>query len=193
VKWIVTQGETPIDPQEVFGLRKRAIRTQAELNRAEAVNMAKAELAPSIHDSSRTLELEWLMHLHRKMFGDVWSWAGTFRRTERNIGVPFTQVRLELTQLIENAKYRLKLGGNREETATYFHHGLLFIHPFPNGNGRWARRVTEAQCDYLSIRPPKWISLALQEVAPYRESYLDSLRIADGGELAPLQRLLFDY
>ncbi|HEY7854054.1 MAG TPA: mobile mystery protein B [Aquiluna sp.] len=192
MKWIVTQGETPIDPQEVFGLRKRAIKTQAELNRAEAVNMAKAELALSIHDSSRTLELEWLMHLHHKMFGDVWNWAGTFRRTERNIGVPFTQVRLELIQLIENAKYRLKLSESREEIATYFHHGLLFIHPFPNGNGRWARRVTEAQCDYLSIRPPKWISLAPNEVANYRDKYLHSLRVADRGELAPLQRLLFD-
>lgn len=192
MKWVIAAGETLIDPQEAFGLRKRSIKTQAELNRAEAMNMAKAELVLSLHDSSRTLELDWLLLLHQKMFGEVWNWAGKFRKTERNIGVQYTQIRPELTQLIGNVKHRLRLGENREQIATYFHHGLLFIHPFPNGNGRWARRVTEAQCDYFSIRPPRWISLSAQKVPQFRRDYLECLRHGDGGDLTSLQGLIFN-
>ena len=139
----------------------------------------------------RTLEIEWLVGLHRKMFGEVWSWAGQLRRTQRNIGVDFTMVRIELVQLLENARAQLDSGLDRELVATYFHHGLLFVHPFPNGNGRWARRVTEAQCDGFGIRPPTWISLAPSEVPEFRARYLDALREGDRGDLAKLRAVMF--
>ena len=191
MKWVISEGETPIDPQEAGALKQRSIKTQSELNIAEAMSIARAELQFSFDDRHRTLEIEWLVGLHRKMFGEVWSWAGQLRRTQRNIGVDFTMVRIELVQLLENARAQLDSGLDRELVATYFHHGLLFVHPFPNGNGRWARRVTEAQCDGFGIRPPTWISLAPSEVPEFRARYLDALREGDRGDLAKLRAVMF--
>lgn len=191
MRWVIAEGETPIDPQESADLKKRSIRTQAELNLAEAMSIARAELSISFEDRHRTLELDWLLGLHRRMFGEVWRWAGQLRKTQRNIGVDYTQVRLQLVQLIENSKQQLESGIDRESIATYFHHGLLHVHPFPNGNGRWARRVTEAQCDAFSIRPPGWISLLPTEVPEFRRKYLLALKQGDQGNLVPLQLLLF--
>lgn len=191
MSWVVTEGETPIDPEESGALKKRSIRTQVDLNMAEAMSIARAELGISFEDRHRTLELDWLLSLHRRMFGEVWTWAGQLRKTQRNIGVDFTQVRIQLIQLIENSKQQLVSEVDRESIATYFHHGLLFVHPFPNGNGRWARRVTETQSDGFSIRPPRWISLVPDQVPDFRRNYLQALRQGDEGNLAPLQQLIF--
>jgi Fic-DOC domain mobile mystery protein B len=191
MRWRIDPGETPIDPQELSALKVRSLKTQQELNHAEGLNIARAELYINIEDRHRTFEFEWLVKLHRNMFGEVWDWAGQLRKTDKNIGVDFTQIRSQMVQLIQNSKLRLELGEDREEIATVFHHGLLFIHPFPNGNGRWARRVTEAQSDSFSIRLPSWVILAEPEVAKFRADYIAALRLADRGDFEALNQLLF--
>lgn len=192
MKWSFPAGQTPLDPQELTGLRVKGLRDQSELDFVEAVGIANAEIWLSGQSRPCPYELPWLLELHRRMFGEVWTWAGQLRQTQRNLGVPFTQIRSQLNQLVENARYQAQSGQRAQQIASYLHHGLLFVHPFPNGNGRWARRVTEAHCDVLSIMPPRWIELHSSEVSKFRVDYIAALKIADSGDLGSLEALIFD-
>lgn len=190
MKWAFPAGQTPLDPQELVGLKLKNLKLQSELNLAEAKNIAEAEFW--LFTQSPEIEsLEFLQALHKNMFGKVWSWAGVFRTTERNIGIHPWEIRQVLTQVLENLKLRTSLGESRVDLAVEFHHQLLFIHPFPNGNGRWARRVTELHCEYLSIQPPRWIELTQSNAAAYRDHYLAALKAADRGDPNPLKELMF--
>lgn len=190
MRWSFPEGQTPLDPQETFGLKDKRIATQSELNMLEAVNIASAELW-IYSQRPNVLNFDFLLSLHKRMFGDVWSWAGTLRRTERNIGISPWDIRAAMHEAIDNAKFRWGEKQSAEEVVTYFHHRMLFIHPFPNGNGRWARRVSELHCETLSLRPPKWIEVTNDELEHFRKQYLVGLRQADLGDLSGLQKVLF--
>jgi fido (protein-threonine AMPylation protein) len=50
------------------------------------------------------LSEEFIRELHKKMFGEVWQWAGEFRKTNKNIGVDKYEIGAELRILIEDCK-----------------------------------------------------------------------------------------
>jgi fido (protein-threonine AMPylation protein) len=44
------------------------------------------------------------MDLHKRMLGDVWKWAGKFRKTERNIGIPFYEIPVALRHVLGDVR-----------------------------------------------------------------------------------------
>jgi Fic-DOC domain mobile mystery protein B len=127
--------------------------------------------------------------LHRRLFGDVWGWAGTYRLREKNIGIDPLQIAVQLRYLLDDARYWAKNGTYTPlEAAARFHHRMVQIHPFPNGNGRHARIATDVLLgDYFENPPVEWASgFDLQADNARRTGYFESLRAADRGEFDQL-------
>ena len=174
-------GATPLDPDEREGLLLPHVQTRAELNVLEQENIQQAEEWLVGQRKHRDLFTRDFLHeLHRRMFGEVWAWAGTPRLTEKNIGVDPLMIGVETRNLLDDASMWAQTGVFPVvEFAARFHHRLVKIHVFPNGNGRHARLMTEVLVQRaLGGTPPRWRGA--------RNAYLAALRAADGGDLAPL-------
>lgn len=134
------EGATPLDPDELEGLRQKHITTRGELNELEQANIETGLLWLAGRRQTAILTDEFLRELHRRLFGDVWRWAGTYRLREKNIGIDPRLISVQVRQLLGNAQYWAE---NKVyaplEAAARLHHELVRIHPFPNGNGRHAR------------------------------------------------------
>ena len=182
-------GSTPLDPNEIDGLRLKYIETQAEVNEAEYANITQAELWLSRIRNPDVLSEKFALQLHKKMFSGVWHWAGTYRRSEKNIGIEPAYITSQLYQLFDDVKF---WHTNKTyiplETATRFHHRLTQIHPFPNGNGRHARFMANALLLNTFVSAPiNWGKTAeMLTKTQHRENYIDALRAADNQNYAPL-------
>jgi Fic-DOC domain mobile mystery protein B len=187
-------GGTPLTEDERQGLRLPVL-TRDELNRAEAENISSAMLW--LFNSRRRLRPEsvvtqtWLISLHRRMYDLVWSWAGKYRTTDRNLGVPYWQVRVEMRNLEADAQAWLadtsqhRLGD--DECAIRFGYRLVVIHPFPNGNGRWSRLASDALVVALGGRRFSWSGGSLTAADQIRRNYIAALQTADqAGDFGPL-------
>jgi Fic-DOC domain mobile mystery protein B len=121
------------------------------------------------------------------MFGDVWSWAGKYRTTEKTIGVPPWTIRQEMRTFLENARYWIDHGVYPpDELAVRFHHRLVYIHPFPNGNGRVARLAADVLATELGSERFTWGRADLISAGAARARYIEALRAADSEEYGPL-------
>ena len=133
------------------------------------------------------LNEDFLCQLHRRMFAGVWKWAGAFRTTPRNIGVEAWQIGPDLRQLLGDVRYRIEHHTYKpDEIAVRFHHRLVFIHPFPNGNGRLSRLAADLLVVQLGGVRFTWGSGNLVAIADLRRRYIDALRAADGHVIEPL-------
>jgi len=183
-----SDGNTPLSPEELADLIPN-LATKEELNEWERENIL---LAREWATSDRTAPVQmvsdqYIRKLHERMFDQTWKWAGLYRLTQKNIGVPVHQIRERLMALfgdvrywIENKTYSL------DEIAVRFHHRLASIHPFPNGNGRHARLIAEVLVMKLGNTAFTWGSANLVEEGMTRTRYLDAIRAADDGEIQPL-------
>ncbi len=176
------EGATPLDPDEIEGLLLPHIQTKAELNRWEQDNISQAYTwLEKRRNKEEVLNDEFLFKLHQKMFNKVWGWAGDVRLSNKNIGVDFPTIRTELVQLLGDIQYWI----NNEtymldEIAARFHHRLVWIHVFPNGNGRHARLATDTLLvDVLKQEPFTWGNGNLYKDGEIREMYITALRQAD--------------
>lgn len=180
------EGATPLAPQDQRGLRQSWIVTRDDLNRAEQDNIL-AGRAWALRSRVALTTAPYLARLHRQMFGDVWTWAGKWRTTETNIGVPPYEVPVRLRQFLDSVDYWL---ANKtypgDELAARFHHGLVLIHPFTNGNGRHSRLAADLMCRQLGLAPFTWGRTSLDSIGATRSAYLAALRAADRHDLAPL-------
>jgi Fic-DOC domain mobile mystery protein B len=174
-------GATPLDEETLRGLIPN-LTTQGELNEFEAKNIADAI---SWASNSRKLKkdllsVSGLILLHKKMFEQTWSWAGQFRTRETNIGVTPYRIQTDLSILLGNTQFWLE---NKtyliDEIAIRFHHRLVWIHPFPNGNGRFSRLATDLLLEFNYQKKFKWGELDLAQASQDRELYLKALRLAD--------------
>jgi Fic-DOC domain mobile mystery protein B len=184
-------GQTPIDEDEAAGLRLQ-IRTQEALNHAEEANIVRALLwaKRSRIVRQRLLTDTALKRIHREMFGGVWTWAGKYRVTDKNIGRPWAQITEAVHQLCGNFEYRVRLGSEeRDRLAVDFHHQLVSIHPFPNGNGRHARFCADRLIENLGGVAFAWGRVDLQVRGEARHQYLEAMWAADGGNLDALLAL----
>lgn len=121
------------------------------------------------------------------MFGDVWSWAGTTRKTGKNIGVDAQQIHLQLGGLLRDARYWIdQKAFAPDEITVRLHHGLVAIHPFPNGNGRHARLIADLQIEELGEPVFTWGGGTLRDVGTLRAEYIAALRAADAHDMASL-------
>ena len=178
-------GNTPLDPDEAEGLIPAWIATRADLDRAEAANVhAGREWARRQHARRDVLDVGFMRELHRRMFGDVWRWAGSFRTSAKSIGVPPHRISTELQQLIDDVRY---WNANDtypvDERAARYHHRLVAIHPFVNGNGRSTRELADLYLLSAGRAPFTW-GISLGEAA--RPLYLTAVRAADRQDYEPL-------
>ncbi len=177
MKFEYAHGATPLDPDEIAGLIPLHITTQSQLNEWEAANILKAENWLFLHSNHRNfLTIEFTKLLHTKMFGDTWIWAGQFRTTERNIGVSPFKITTDLNNLLEDVRYQIiHKSFPLDEIAYRFHHRLVAVHPFPNGNGRHARLMTDLLLIQAGQARFTWGKQKLEGEGPIRKQYIEAL------------------
>jgi len=184
-------GETPIDPS---GLRDKSIRNRRELNEAEGRNIAEAVfkyLLGGLTPEMALFDLVWSLKLHEEMFGNVWVWAGTLRRRDLNLGIPWHQVETQLYDLFLKLPYWKDM--SLAEQAARLHHGAVSIHPFENGNGRWSRMLANIWLKLHGSNPTIWPDAAIAETSIIRDEYLAAVKAADTMNFAPLIALHEKY
>jgi Fic-DOC domain mobile mystery protein B len=154
---------------------------------SEQANIAKGALWASRQRRRDVLEEKFLRDLHKRMLGDVWSWAGAYRTTERNIGIPAWKIPAELRILLDDARLWVERSVfDPDELAVRFHHRLVAIHPFPNGNGRHARLAADLLVIRLGGNRFTWGSASLMKTGEMRMRYVAALRQADGHDITAL-------
>jgi Fic-DOC domain mobile mystery protein B len=178
---------TPLTPEEMRDLIPAHIAYRSELNEAEQENIARAQewaLGPRRRD---LLSEKFAKGLHRRMLGDVWRWAGRFRTSQRNIGIDYWLIPTELRRLLDDANAWIEFKTYPpDETAVRFHHRLVLIHPFPNGNGRHARLMADLLIMRLGDERFSWGRENLRDPGVARQQYIAALRAADNHDIAPL-------
>jgi Fic-DOC domain mobile mystery protein B len=179
---------TPLSAEEREGLIPSYVTLRGELNQAEQANIARGEawaLGRRRRDS--VLKEQFLDRLHREMFGRVWRWAGAYRRTNKNIGVEHYRIATELRVLLDDVRYWIEHGTYPpDEIAARFHHRLVLIHPYPNGNGRHARLAADLLLQELGRPRFAWGRSNLVDATETRRRYVAALRAADGHDITPL-------
>lgn len=180
-------NSTPLTAEEKNGLKLKWITLRSELNEAEARNIAQAQLWLASNKKKDVCSDTFLRNLHKKMFCDVWIWAGEYRITERNIGVAPYQIPMKLMQLFDDLNFWIdnKTYSNHE-IAVRLHHKLVQIHPFPNGNGRVSRLMADLVLRKLEGKTLYWGDTNLVDVSEVRRKYIDALRKADAGDYTDL-------
>lgn len=179
-------GATPLDPDEAAGLVPVHITTQADLNAWEQANIVLGNRWAARQKKRELLDEGFVRDLHCQMFDRTWQWAGTYRKSNKNIGVDWTQVSVKLRNLLDNTRYQIENHVfNQDEVVVRFHHQLVLIHAFPNGNGRHARLMADLFIMRLGRPRLTWggASASTTSAGAVREKYLAALRAADQGQI----------
>jgi Fic-DOC domain mobile mystery protein B len=182
-------GSTPLSPDEVSDLIP-SLSTKEELNEFERQNILVAYRwaldRKLLHRNDPTSEA-YVRELHRRMFDETWKWAGGYRMTEKNIGIHPGQIRDALALLLGDLRYWLENGTySADEISLRFHHRLVSIHPFPNGNGRHARLMADVLSSRQSNPVFTWGRGSLQQAGQIRAAYIRALQAADKQDIHPL-------
>lgn len=183
------EDATPLTVEEQQGLVASWVTTRADLNAAEQDNIVKG-LGWAQRRRISTLDVvteDFSQSLHKHMFGDVWTWAGSYRRTDKNLGCVWWQVPLECAALFENFGFWIEHETfSPDELAVRLHHHLVAIHPFPNGNGRHSRLMSDLLLEHMGGEAFRWGGGGLMGETELRRTYIAALRAADAHDLAPL-------
>ena len=180
-------NSTPLTPEEREGLKPKWITLRRELNEFETRNILDAEIWLATHKQHDVLNDTFLMKLHKRMFGQVWKWAGEYRNTERNIGVAPYQIPVKLKALFDDVKFWIENHTFPDlEIAVRLHHRLVLIHPFPNGNGRISRLMADLLMQQLGEPRLYWGDGNLTDITELRKKYIDALHAADAGDYSGL-------
>ena len=183
------EANTPLTAEEREQLIPSYITLRHELNEAEQVNIGEA-LRWAYARKRDVLDQNFLSDLHKRMFGDVWLWAGQYRTTARNIGVDAYRIAVDVGQTIGDARFWVEHSTYpADEIAVRFSHRLVAIHPFPNGNGRFSRLVGDLLAHQLGQPAFTWGRADLVDAGETRARYVEALRAADNHDIEPL--LLF--
>ena len=181
---------TPLTSEEKLGLMPSYITFRRELNEAEQINVTRAEQW-AFSRKRDVLNEAYLRRLHKQMFQDVWTWAGEFRTSARNIGVEPWRIVTELRELRENVRYWIAHQTyTADEIAARFHHKLVWIHCFANGNGRHGRLATDLLLVNLGQPRFTWGRQSLVNAGDTRRSYVAALRAADNRDIQPLLKFV---
>jgi Fic-DOC domain mobile mystery protein B len=185
---MTSDGNTPLSPEELADLIPN-LATKEELNEWERENILRGR-EWAVGDRTSPWDMvsdEYVRKLHKKMFDETWTWAGDYRHTEKNIGVSVHEIRERLMALFGDTRYWIENGTHlTDEIAVRFHHRLVFIHPFPNGNGRHARLIVDIIAMKLGRPAFTWGSASLVKDGEARATYMEAIRAADDGDIQPL-------
>ena len=177
---------TPLTEEELAGLIPSYVTLRPELNEVEQANILEAEEWAFTRERD-VLDEGFLKNLHKRMFGRVWKWAGTLRRSEKNIGVDAYQISVDLRKLLDDCRFWIEHESYEpDEIAARFHHRLVLIHPFPNGNGRHARTAADLLLVRLGRPRFTWGRANLVSAGKNRTTYIAALHAADKHDIAPL-------
>lgn len=182
-------GATPLDPDEIEGLLFKHVTTRGELDELEQANIQEGLIWLEKQTRPDVLTEAFVIKLHKELFGEVWSWAGSFRRTEKNIGIDPIQISVNLRNLLDDARYWVDHKTYSPiELAARFHHRLVQIHLFPNGNGRHARIMADTILTKLfKADGIDWAAgHTLEQMNKRRKEYIAALREADKGDYGQL-------
>jgi len=184
---IYNDGQTPLDEDEKEGLLIKSIATRGELDEFEQQNIEDAiqwSLTRKFK-SEQILSETFILALHKRMYKNVWRWAGEYRKTNKNIGVDKLEIPVALRSLIDDASYWLEHNVYEpDEFALRFKHRLVSIHCFPNGNGRHSRMIADIIIEKIYQLPVfSWGSKSLADENDSRKNYLIAIRKADKGDL----------
>ncbi|WAC11249.1 mobile mystery protein B [Dyadobacter pollutisoli] len=183
-------GQTSLDEEEKEGLLIPTIATRAELNEFEQQNIEEAvqwlltrSFKPDVVFTERFVK-----NLHKRMYGNVWAWAGEFRKTDKNLGIDKWQIPASLRTLLDDAKFWVENKTfSPEEIAIRFKHRIVSIHCFPNGNGRHSRLIADVIIEKIYKQPVfTWGAANLALPNDTRIIYLKAVRTADAGDITQL-------
>ncbi|MBV6429168.1 MAG: hypothetical protein KIPDCIKN_03716 [Haliscomenobacter sp.] len=184
-----SNGQTPIAEEEKEGLKIKSISTMAELDQFEQQNIEEAVgwAYGRLFTIDQVLEIQFILSVHKRMYKNVWKWAGKFRTTDKNLGVPYYRTRQDLQILLNDCTYWISHQTfPAEEIAIRFKHRLVSIHLFPNGNGRHSRLMADILLKALDPSQAfTWGGKTLRR-GEERQIYLQALRAADSGDINPL-------
>lgn len=186
------EGATPLDPDEMAGLKVKHITSRNQLDELEQINIVSGLRWLKKNESrDDILTIDFALNLHKALFKEVWKWAGTFRLTEKNIGIDPLQISVNLRNLLDDVSAWVEFDTYpARESVLRFHHQLVKIHPFPNGNGRFSRIYADLVATKLFDAPPiNWGGRDLDNMTETRENYINALRIADSGDMSALLNL----
>jgi len=177
---------TPLTPEEREGLIPSHITTRGQLNELEEQNIAEA-IASVFARRRDPLTDSFSRNLHRRMFDKVWKWAGKYRTSKKNIGPNHWEVQPKLVGVFDNVRYWIEHKTYPpDEIAIRFHRDIVWIHPFPNGNGRWSRLMADMLCVFLGGDKFTWGGSTLRDHDETRRLYIDALRVADNHDYTAL-------
>lgn len=181
-------GATSLDGEELEGLLPSHLVSRSQLNEWEQQNIVAALFWLSRHRRPRPLEEAWLRRLHREMFGQSWRWAGQYRSSGKSIGADWRQIRMQVPALLADIAYQVEHRLEPvDQIAVRFHHRLVSIHPFPNGNGRHARLIADVLIEQLGAPRFSWGgSRSLVDASALRQQYIAALQQADRGDISAL-------
>lgn len=184
------EGQTPLAEEEKEGLLIPFITTQREMDEFEQQNIEKA-MEWTLNRKSQKEQIlseKFVLDLHRKMFGEVWAWAGEFRRSDKNMGVDWKQISVSLKQLTDDCLHWIERKSYpEEEIAIRYKHRLVSIHCFSNGNGRHSRLMADVLISRVFGKPVfTWGSANLNRTGESRSNYLKAVKEADRGNIKPL-------
>ena len=184
-------GATPLDLNEIKGLIPDYITTQKELNVLEQQNIIEGMNWAEQQKNPDVLSITFNYKLHKQMFNQVWKWAGKPRTTDKNIGVHWQQIPTQLDNFFKNTQYWIENKIYKwDELAVRFHHKLVSIHSFPNGNGRHARLMTDILLKSNNQKPFTWgekiNSSPIETEGKSRKAYLSALKKSDRNNFTDL-------
>ncbi|MBL1213153.1 MAG: mobile mystery protein B [Ignavibacteriae bacterium] len=178
-----SDGKTPLDEDEKEGLLIPTVTNRGELDEFEQLGVEKTNewLLTKKFSIEKILTETFVRDIHRRMFSDIWKWAGEFRKTEKNIGVDPVMIGVELRNLLDDCKYWIgNKVFNEDEIAIRLSHRMVLIHPFANGNGRHSRLMADVIINKGFGKPYfTWGSVNLVKEGEARIKYLEALRAAD--------------
>ncbi len=176
-----SDGATPLDPDETEGLKIKSVATRLELDLYEQENILEALDWIENGRTGDILTEQFVRKLHLRMFGNVWRWAGTYRKSGKNIGVPVGTIHEELAKLLGDARYWVEERPMPDdEIGARFHYRIELIHPFPNGNGRHGRLMTDLLMQRkLGAERFSWGGGDVSSDDTIRSRYLEAIRAVD--------------
>jgi Fic-DOC domain mobile mystery protein B len=184
-------GATPIDPDEAKGLIPAHLTLQRELNEYEESNILEATAWLFARRRGDPLDERFIHVVHGRMFNQTWKWAGKSRRTDKNIGVSWFEIPVRLRQMLGDVRTQIEHQAySPVEIAARYHHRLVAIHVFPNGNGRHARLMADLLLTELARQRFEWGRGSLVAANELRARYIAALQAADAGHCQPLLTFL---
>ena len=190
------EGDTELSPEELDLLMPGHITSRKQLDEVEQNNIEDAIqwlFTLRTINVSKLFSIEFQDQLHKKMLGRVWKWAGKQRTKETNIGVPFHKISVERKKLNEDAIVWIKKENwDPIETALRFHHRLVQIHCYPNGNGRHSRIIADLLLEKIYKKEPLvWKHTDLVNENAGRRAYISALKAADKGDYSLLLKCVY--